>query len=68
MLLLRTLLFFVSSSIEMVTELEDEVFCTKKFNLAGIINHSGNLNSVHYTCLNKDGEMWWHCNDMLWCQ
>ena len=47
----------------MVTEIEDEVFCTRKFNLAAIINRSGNLNSGHYTCLVKDGEMWWHCND-----
>ena len=50
--------FFVSSSIEVVTEIEDEVFCTRKFNLAAVINHSGNLNSGHYTCLVKDGEMW----------
>ena len=55
--------FFVSSPIEVVTEIEDEVFCTRKFNLAAVINHSGNLNSGHYTCLVKDGEMWWHCND-----
>ena len=47
----------------MVTELEDEVFCTRKFNLAATINHSGNLNSGHYTCLVRDGETWWHCND-----
>ena len=38
----------------MVTEIEDEVFCTRKFNLAAIINRSGNLNSGHYTCLVKD--------------
>ena len=55
--------FFVSSPIEVVTEIEDEVFCTRKFNLAAVINHSGNLNSGHYTCLVKDGETWWHCND-----
>ena len=48
--------FFVSSPIEVVTEIEDEVFCTRKFNLAAVINHSGNLNSGHYTCLVKDGE------------
>ena len=54
--------FFLSSSIEVVTKIEDEVFCTRKFNLATFINHSGNL-SGHYTCLVKDGEMWWHCND-----
>ena len=60
-------LFFVSSSIEVVTEIEaeieDEVFCTRKFNLTAVINHSGNLNSGHYTCLVMDVEMWWHCND-----
>ena len=55
--------FFVSSPIEVVTEIEDVVFCTRKFNLAAVINHSGNLNSGHYTCLVKDGETWWHCND-----
>ena len=55
--------FFVSSPIEVVTEIEDEVFCTRKFNLASVINHGGNLNSGHYTCLVKDGETWWHCND-----
>ena len=69
LLLLRTLhRFFVSSPIEGVTEIEDEVFCTRKFNLAAVINHSGNLNSGHYTCLVKDGEMWWHCNDKAWCE
>ena len=55
--------FFVSPSIQSVTEMEDEVFCTRKFNLAPVINHSGNLNSSHYTCLVKDGETWWRCND-----
>ena len=43
--------FFVSSSIEVVTEIEDEVFCTRKFDLTAVINRSGNLNSGHYTCL-----------------
>ena len=56
-------LFLVSSSIEVVTDIEDEVFCSRKFNLAAVINHSGNLNSGHYTCLVKDEETWWHCND-----
>ena len=56
-------LFFVSSPIEVVTEIEDEVFCTRKFNLAAVINHSGNLNSGRHMCLVKDGEMWWHYND-----
>ena len=46
----------------MITEIEDEVSCTRTFNLA-VINHSGSLNSAHYTCLVKDGETWWHCND-----
>ena len=55
--------FFVSSPIEVVTEIEDEVFCARKFNLAAVINHSGSLNSGHYTCLVKDGETRWHCND-----
>ena len=35
---------FVSSPIEVVTKIEDEVFCTRKFNLAAVINNSGNLN------------------------
>ena len=55
--------FFVSSRIEVVTEIEDEVFCTRKFNLDAVINHSGNLSRGHYTCLVKEGETWWHCND-----
>ena len=55
--------FFVSSSTEMVTEIEDEVFCTRKFNLAAIINHSRNRNSGRYTCLVKDGETRRHSND-----
>ena len=54
--------FFVSAPIE-VTEIEDEVFCARKFNLAVVINHIGNVNSGHYMCLVKDGETWWHCND-----
>ena len=48
--------FFVSSSIEVVAEIEDEVFCIETFNLASIIKRSGNLNSGHYTSLVKDGE------------
>ena len=55
--------FFVSSSIEVVAEIEDEVFCNRKFNLAAVINHSENLNSGHYRCLVKCGETWWHYND-----
>ena len=39
--------FFVSSFMEVVTEVEDEVFYTRKFNLAAVINQSGNLNSAH---------------------
>ena len=46
--------FFVSSPIKVVTEIEVEVFCTRKFNVDAVINHSGNLNSGHYTCLVKD--------------
>ena len=41
----------------MVIELEDEVFCTRKFNLAAITDHSGNLSNGHHTCLVKNGEM-----------
>ena len=55
--------FFVSSPIEVVTKIEDEVFCIRKFNLAAVTNHSGNLNSGHCTSLVKDGETWWHWND-----
>ena len=47
----------------MVTEIEDEVFCTRKFNLAAVIIHSRNVNSGHYMCLVKNGKTWWHCND-----
>ena len=31
--------FFVSSHTEVVTEIEDEVFCNRKFNLPAVINH-----------------------------
>ena len=47
----------------MVNEIEDEVFCTRKLNLVAVINHSGNLSSSHYTCLVKNEQTWWHCND-----
>ena len=53
--------FLVSSSIEVVAEIEDEVFSTRKF--SAVINHGGNVNSGYYTCLVKDGEARWHCND-----
>ena len=55
--------FVVSSSIDVVTETEDEEFYRKKFNLAAVINHRGNLNRGHYTCLIKDEETWRLCND-----
>ena len=35
----------------------------QKFNLAAMLNHSGNLNSDYDMYLVKDGETWWHCND-----
>ena len=38
-------------------------YFVKKISLAAITNCIGNLNSGHYTCLLKDGETWWHCND-----
>ena len=60
--------FFVSSSIEVVTEIEEEVFCSRKFNLAAVINHSGNLNSGHYTCLVKDGKRSGIAMIKLWCE
>ena len=49
---------FVSSSIEVVTEIEDEVFCRRKFIFSAVMNHSGDLNSGHYPCLVKDGKTW----------
>ena len=55
--------FFLWSFIQVVAEIEDEIFCIETFNLASIINGSGNLSSGHYTCLVKDGETSWHCND-----
>ena len=56
-------LFFVSSTIELVTEVEEEVFCTRKFNLAAVVSRGGNLNSGDYTFVVKNGEAWWHCDD-----
>ena len=55
--------FLVSYSIELVPEIEDAVFSTRKFSCVTITNHSGNLNSGHYMCLVKDEERWWNCND-----
>ena len=52
----------------MVTEIEDELFCRRKFIFSAVINHSGDLNSGHYTCLVKDGDKWWHCNDKAMVQ
>ena len=43
--------------------LQDEVFCIRKFYLAAVINHSGNMNCGNYTCLIKYGDTPWHCND-----
>ena len=60
--------FSVSSSIEVVTEIEDEVFCSRKFNLAAVINHIGDLNSGHYTCLVKDGKRSGIAMIKLWCE
>ena len=40
----------------MVTEIEDEVFRTRNFNLVVVVNHNGNLNSGHYMYPIKDGE------------
>ena len=48
--------FFVSSFIEVVAEIEDEVFCIETFNVASPVNRRQILNSGHYTCLVKDGE------------
>ena len=61
-LLLKTLHRFLFHLSLRRTEIV-EVFCTRKFNVAAVINHSGNLNSGLYTCLVKHGETWWHCND-----
>ena len=60
--------FFVSSPIEVVTEIEDEVFYTRKFNLAAVTNHSGNLNSGHYTCLGKMEKRGGIAMIKLWCE
>ena len=49
---------FVSSSIEVVTEIKDEVFCRRKFIFSAVMKHSGDLNSGHYPCLVKDGKTW----------
>ena len=48
--------FFVSCFIEVVAEIEDEVFCIETFNVASPVNRRQILNSGHYTCLVKDGE------------
>ena len=55
--------FLLSDCVDVVTELEDEVFCKRRFQLCAVINHSGNMERGHYTCLVKVGDLWWHCND-----
>ena len=60
--------FFTSSSIEVVTELEDEVFCTRKINLAPVINHGENANNGHYMCLVQDEIHGGIAMIKLWCQ
>ena len=52
----------------MVTELEDEVFCTRKINLAPVINHSENVNNGHYMCLVQDEIHGGIAMIKLWCQ
>ena len=44
---------------------DSEVSSHKTFRLVGTINHSGNLNSGHYTAhiLNSTSNSWFHCND-----
>ena len=43
----------------------DEVFFTKSYRLVGTINHSGSINSGHYTSTIYDDNLkvWFHCND-----
>ena len=63
-LLLRTVhRFLFHLPVRWLLKIEIEVFFTRKFNLTAVINHSGTLNSGYYTCVVKDGETWWHCND-----
>ena len=56
------------SEIELVTKLEQEVSFTRRFKLSGLINHSGTLERGHYTCIVRDGDIWWHCNDRAMVQ
>ena len=37
------------------------------FDLMGVINHYGNMNSGHYTsyCKSSKGEIWYECNDSV---
>ena len=52
----------------MVTEIEDEVFCTRKFNLAAVINHSGNLNSGLIRIWLRTGKRGGIAMIKLWCE
>ncbi len=36
------------------------------FDLIGILNHSGTVNTVHYTALLKDGLHWYRCDDSIY--
>ena len=43
----------------------EDIHILRKFKLIAVINHSGNLNSGHYTAYisSNDSSTWWFCND-----
>ena len=49
--------------IKIIINSDKVVHLSRKFSLFAVINHSGNLNTGHYTCFIKDKGSWWYCND-----
>ena len=53
-----------SSTLSVPITVDTDVVCHKRFKLIATINHSGNLNSGHYTAFtSNECSVWFHCND-----
>lgn len=36
---------------------------SSKYSLVAVVNHSGSMNSGHYTSFCNDGKQWYYCDD-----
>ena len=54
-----------TSDLNIPISVDNAITINKKFKLIGTVNHSGNLNSGHYTAHIADrfSSLWLHCND-----